>query len=302
MKLKYALIGIIVGIGFLGIGFQQKIVSFLELGSGGGRVIVAGDLSCTDCIGPTEITDSYLVNDADDTTTGELTVLRFIGSATTGTSTISHPIVLDDNLVAFTVSGSIAGLAQKNFINSTDFAIAQTATGHTHLNAPTGATIGFHINNGTDLMELSASAFTFDVPFIQRSASSTARNLQLQNLFASSTAIIDGLFSAELEKAFVISTSTLSAYQGAGATTTLRIGPAHQNQTFIKAACEISSGTLSVWFGDGTASTTFFQGSTSNPLTFTTLGGTNTFTTGEIRYIAFNPSASVNFSCTYTYK
>jgi len=58
----------------------------IEISSGALRV---KDLNCTNCIGETEISDVYLVNNANDSTTGQLTAANFVanGSATsTGTN------------------------------------------------------------------------------------------------------------------------------------------------------------------------------------------------------------------------
>jgi len=52
------------------------------------------DLNCTDCIGETEISDVYLVNNADDTTTGVLTASSFIGTSGTATSTFDGDILV----------------------------------------------------------------------------------------------------------------------------------------------------------------------------------------------------------------
>ena len=58
------------------------IATWQEAASGG----IASDLNCTDCIGPTEITDSYVLNTSD-AMSGSLTVASSVGIGTTGPAT-----------------------------------------------------------------------------------------------------------------------------------------------------------------------------------------------------------------------
>ena len=51
--------------------------------------ITAVDLDCTDCLNETQIEDIYLLNNADDITTGQLTAANFVGSDATATSTFA---------------------------------------------------------------------------------------------------------------------------------------------------------------------------------------------------------------------
>jgi len=58
------------------------IATWQEAAGGG----IASDLNCTDCIGPTEITDSYVLNTSD-AMSGSLTVASSVGIGTTGPAT-----------------------------------------------------------------------------------------------------------------------------------------------------------------------------------------------------------------------
>ncbi|PXA16796.1 hypothetical protein DD876_13290, partial [Staphylococcus pseudintermedius] len=48
--------------------------------------------------------------------------------------------------------------------NATDFALAQTSSGHTHLNAagnPISGGVGFHLDGGSELGQLDYTGWTF---------------------------------------------------------------------------------------------------------------------------------------------
>lgn len=80
------------------------------------------------------------------TISGNATTTGSIAVQGTGTSTIAGRLLVDTNSVIFTSGGSVAAFAQKQNANLTNYALAQTAGGHTHLNATGVGGIGFHID------------------------------------------------------------------------------------------------------------------------------------------------------------
>lgn len=100
-----------------------------------------------------------------------------------------------------------------------------------------------------------------------------------------------------IDASFVISTSTM----GTG-TTTKKVAGFKQPWSFTAIGCSaIGSGTFVAQIGDGTSSTTAVVSTTGNTTSFTTLSANNSFTTGEVFYIAIGSVSGTvtDPSCSY---
>lgn len=85
------------------------------------------------------------------------------------------------------------------------------------------------------------------------------------------------------DKTFTIASSTWNSIGGTGSTT-ISLGFAVANQTWVSAACLGTTGTSTLVFGDGTNNMNNITSTTSKSAVFTAFSSNNTFTAGEAIY------------------
>ena len=172
--------------------------------SGALRVV---DVTCTDCLNATEIEDIYLFNNANDTTTGELTAARYLGSGT-ATSSLTGGLtttVLDASLgiktssafantfhaTSTTATSTFAGgisLSGGCFANTAGDCMSGKISPSVNIASTTLSTAGKFMSNGTTtfLLKNSPTAFTLEGYYCQ--ATSTVASTQFATLqFADAT-------------------------------------------------------------------------------------------------------------------
>ena len=97
---------------------------------GGAVTLDAVDLNCTNCIGATEISDVYLLNNADDTTTGVLTAASgFIGQASSTFTGITNIGLATTTNLFSTGSSTVGGVLNVSGTATSTFAGGISGTG-----------------------------------------------------------------------------------------------------------------------------------------------------------------------------
>lgn len=103
-----------------------------------------------------------------------------------------------------------------------------------------------------------------------------------------------------IEKTITIATSTLDAFEGQTASSTIALGFGSVNtETWTKAVCATTNGTAEVEFGDGTNFMEYIKLTTTPSVT--TLATNNSFNNAELRYIRTGQVSSTGvITCTVT--
>lgn len=236
------------------------------------------DVNCTDCLGATEIEDSYLLNTTD-TSSGAYTMTglwTFSNSSTTAASFSYASSTLGD-----------FGTAQVNGTLYTDFIDAYSG------GSPLTLQSNILVNGGL----LDVGGGVLEIP------NGTGPTIDAVGELAWDTTsgqmkIHDGTATRVLSNGYLYPAFTYSTSTAWAGTTTIPLGPSFVAETWSQVMCFTDAGTVNVSFYDGTNRMNLFNASTT--VGVVTLSTNNTFTAAEKRYVDVGTPASspTKVSCT----
>jgi len=135
------------------------------------------DLNCTNCIGATEISDVYLLNNADDSTSGSLTATEFIADDAAATSTFAGGLTIETSGFVYDFSTNNVGVGIANPVFPLSFGTTLGSKIALHDDGASNQT-GFGIQN--NLFQMFADGNSVDIVFGYGTSDAFTENVRFE--------------------------------------------------------------------------------------------------------------------------